>query len=563
MDGSDNVEMIRHHVNEAYWSESSTQFFNNLNYRQGKYTSHDGECRMISQPPVTLQNLVTRILSAIYWEFRRYGGPRKSSTIYPMHHEHFVDLYDLHCLSDIQLSSIADPQASHFLNQALSLVPEFDDSHAIFRCYRLVTELGWGLFAVLAYSDTFFLASRILKEPSWDELCSLIRKNKASLYLFGVRHGLSWRAFCDSVSQGNSHQPRGIDLALPFDDSKYDPLLGIVPVLCLNGTVDVARFDGQDMVDIKENELGQDEWEVSELPTDYMQWTDDEEWPVNPLKFTDRDRREGIECIACRRVVNRHNPCACTPADCCYQPLCEIVEGIYGRGVRVLEDVPAFVALDEYSGLVVPSGWQGDTVYSMRADTFRNTIPSQNNECFKRVAFELHAKKVGNWTRFMNHSCSAHASFTDAFPIGHSYRQLITMQGRDAQAFTELSIDYGNEYFDYSRLCLCKSPECVASTRKQALFNNTLRMVREWDRHVTLKDWSVFSRDEKKKHLEMAIFHARSTTRQFWKIDLHSALEQTFRSYPECRLDMFDILEDDEELDGLDALIDGMDTMAV
>ncbi|CAI6334026.1 unnamed protein product [Periconia digitata] len=73
----------------------------------------------------------------------------------------------------------------------------------------------------------------------------------------------------------------------------------------------------------------------------------------------------------------------------------------------------------------------------------------------------------GNWTRFMNHSCSAHCCF---YPmrVGRT-RIMAVLANRKIPAGVELTVDYGADYWETRGWdCLCNAPKCMSKAKKNA-----------------------------------------------------------------------------------------------
>ncbi|KAF2789609.1 SET domain-containing protein [Melanomma pulvis-pyrius CBS 109.77] len=73
----------------------------------------------------------------------------------------------------------------------------------------------------------------------------------------------------------------------------------------------------------------------------------------------------------------------------------------------------------------------------------------------------IDASIKGNWTRFINHSCEAYATFC-VRRVGN-VRIMVVEAVKDIPANTELTIDYGPEYYGMStsRICQCGAQSCV------------------------------------------------------------------------------------------------------
>lgn len=67
---------------------------------------------------------------------------------------------------------------------------------------------------------------------------------------------------------------------------------------------------------------------------------------------------------------------------------------------------------------------------------------------------------IGNWTRFINHSCDPSGYFDTVEHRGKSLT--VYCLERDIQMFEELTVDYGSEYFiDRGLKCLCNATQHI------------------------------------------------------------------------------------------------------
>lgn len=73
----------------------------------------------------------------------------------------------------------------------------------------------------------------------------------------------------------------------------------------------------------------------------------------------------------------------------------------------------------------------------------------------------IDASMKGNWTRFINHSCDAYATFC-VRRVGN-VRIMAVEAVKDIPANVELTIDYGPEYYgmNTSKICQCGAQSCV------------------------------------------------------------------------------------------------------
>jgi hypothetical protein len=76
------------------------------------------------------------------------------------------------------------------------------------------------------------------------------------------------------------------------------------------------------------------------------------------------------------------------------------------------------------------------------------------------------SQRVGNWTRFINHSCDALLSF---FPcrVG-DMRVMVVLAEKNIPAGVELTVNYGEHYYgkNTTRVCVCGAKKCVSRPKK-------------------------------------------------------------------------------------------------
>ncbi|KAJ4302813.1 hypothetical protein N0V90_001704 [Kalmusia sp. IMI 367209] len=82
-----------------------------------------------------------------------------------------------------------------------------------------------------------------------------------------------------------------------------------------------------------------------------------------------------------------------------------------------------------------------------------------------RTSIFVDGETKGNWTRFINHSCDAHAVFR-IMRIGNT-RIMAVEAAKHIPKGVELSVNYGNEYYgmDTNRRCCCGAANCVEKKR--------------------------------------------------------------------------------------------------
>uniref|UniRef100_A0A8R1HTW3 SET domain-containing protein n=1 Tax=Caenorhabditis japonica TaxID=281687 RepID=A0A8R1HTW3_CAEJA len=124
-----------------------------------------------------------------------------------------------------------------------------------------------------------------------------------------------------------------------------------------------------------------------------------------------------------------------------------------GWGVRPCADIPAGTFIGEYTGELLD-----DTQASERHDStflFETRVGSET--------FTIDAKYSGNYTRFINHSCSPNVKVANV-SWDSEESQLVHMcffTDKLIKCGEELTIDYGESWWENKKFpCLCGSDEC-------------------------------------------------------------------------------------------------------
>jgi len=178
----------------------------------------------------------------------------------------------------------------------------------------------------------------------------------------------------------------------------------------------------------------------------------------SPRRQEKKEKEKGFVYCGCRSEIN--------------EPLVELFDnGRTGVGVRALQDIPNGEVIGEYVGEVYPyrkgtgkltAVRYAGTGYRVRQDVYvRDLGPKikskkrgktdddgedtggleegklKNNEVHSYV---VDAARYGNWTRFLNHSCNAHAYFVE-WNVGQLQRIMVKTQ-RKVQFGEEITIDY-------------------------------------------------------------------------------------------------------------------------
>merc|ERR1711879_1064806 len=79
--------------------------------------------------------------------------------------------------------------------------------------------------------------------------------------------------------------------------------------------------------------------------------------------------------------------------------------------------------------------------------------------------YQIWQERIGNYTRFANHSCKANAQ-SSTFTWLDTQRVIIVSKGIDAS--TEITLDYGDKYWaGLDKACLCGEACCRYRTRNR------------------------------------------------------------------------------------------------
>lgn len=359
--------------------------------------------------------------------------------------------------------------------------------------------------------------------PKWGQLSPMIQANASSLELFAEVRGLAWEAALDhandhfglllkhvfvgnhtmtndatgnrdSITNSGNFGIKSTDATLVHSvpRKEREPGLWTLP---LDPTKAASRNEAQVITtkktlaefkktnprlrlyspvtvvqaDIEESILlpGYDEI--------YPEWIKprDKRRPVDP-RF---DGRKEAECMVCGKKATakstreKTRPCTCNFTDLRRwqwhdnHALYELADtGRIGTGVRALQDLMPGTYLGEYVGEVYPPTdetvndesvgryGKGQYIYLMNITGDPN-IPEQEK------TYNVDAAKLGNWTRYVNHSCKPNTEF---IPVTIGHLQYVAVKAiRPVEFGQQLTVDYGDIYFqgfDYG--CKCGLSTC-------------------------------------------------------------------------------------------------------
>ncbi|KAI9697413.1 MAG: hypothetical protein M1836_004691 [Candelina mexicana] len=316
------------------------------------------------------------------------------------------------------------------------------------RWISIAQEQGWMMLSILANSTAFRTASFELDRLKWAALVERLDANARSLEMFAKLRGLDWKRALD-ISAFNDP---------PLTDDEVQSLLPLKRhhphewFLTLSGGPRPCRFRARDQIDITECDYSDAIFGVTgKRPTGWpYSWA----WPSDPMILRPGT---GWRCHVCKQ----ERIC------CCHEylfvnPLVELIE--YpgkGIGVRTLQRIENGEYLAEYVGRYIPLDYTDPEdpkgVYHLEVDTCSDTSPSEEVPLAR-----ISAAVVGNWTRFMNHSCEPATHFGQIC-VGGRHRSVIRA-ARNIEMFEEITVDYGDTYWKESKLCQCGARSCRWST---------------------------------------------------------------------------------------------------
>lgn len=306
------------------------------------------------------------------------------------------------------------------------------------RYAKFATEHGWMMLSILAHSAGFREAARTLDSESWESLQESINLNFNSLEYFAKIRYLKWATPIRRIPGLYGHVSRHLKQRygdVTEGSIHCHPHDFIVP----ENSLPLKRpcHNGRELFNnTEECEYSSSRFRNKEVPSG---WPAGKEYPSDPT-ITDGD------CWICERT-----DCDCNPANSPQGVLKPLVElryyGKKGAGICALQPIEPRLLLDEYVGRLYPPCYMGDPVYALAIETKEGDVIGL-----------VSAATIGNWTRFINHSCDPNTRFK-SIKIGKRARMMI-MARREIRMFEELTVDYNDEYFKGEMTCQCGSPIC-------------------------------------------------------------------------------------------------------
>ncbi|EAW12779.1 SET domain protein [Aspergillus clavatus NRRL 1] len=287
------------------------------------------------------------------------------------------------------------------------------------RVSHFIRILSWKMFAMCALAEAFRRALHKEDQFVWESLLHKIYENRFSIDTFAQSRHLDWQG---QLLKHTHHPIPAIRRAL-------------IP------TVDLSQehfhhYVVQDGHPRKACHL-KPQINIADISV------------FRPKRFTDgkdptiRDlERDGL-CDLCD-AAHECNCMLVSLAGC----LVELVDYPHkGVGIRSLARFRKGDILAQYVGELQPVDYYGDDVYAL----------THESKMISKPLAIISAKRYGNWTRFISHSCDPLTIFTRR-TIGKRTMTVVEVI-RDISPFEEITVDYGRAYWK-SRTCLCGEPRC-------------------------------------------------------------------------------------------------------
>ncbi|KAK2764999.1 hypothetical protein FQN54_008698 [Arachnomyces sp. PD_36] len=290
---------------------------------------------------------------------------------------------------------------------------------------------GWMLLAICAHSDGFIWASRHVVDNIWFRICSLIWKNRRSIELFSKVRGLDWISVLPEEATEDGDLVRQ-DLGETLNVPTGDPFHWYVAE---DGSTKQPFYAGKLQQTIPAN--------FSTASNSAHELT-----PLMEIVAIG-------SCLLCRST----SFCSCNLVSQSlffYPPLVELTPcSTRGLGIRALQPIREGTLLGEYLGEVFPATLPDGTLLEVDP-TYALSMTSPGSGPVLAV---IDSSEYGNWTRFINHSCRPSTIFfadTIARRLG-----MFVSATRDIGMFEELTIDYGDDYFNTGTMyCKCGEDCC-------------------------------------------------------------------------------------------------------
>ncbi|PYH88329.1 SET domain-containing protein, partial [Aspergillus ellipticus CBS 707.79] len=288
----------------------------------------------------------------------------------------------------------------------------------------LISKLGWRVLAICSQSQAFRAMCRDPDQKLWEKVFAKLHEYSFNVEVLARNTGMDWRGLLSA--HADLEIPGLNDGLAPLDDLSQGKTHDIV--------VDPATRTTREPVFNNRRQV---------IIDDYIFKTGD--WHVGQPNPALRAGNDYGECDLCGSAED----CDCAVHRFPGEMIQLVDTGTMGVGVRTLIGFKKGDILGEFLGRLFPPHYAGDPVYALKMLSKTGVPPGT-------VAM-ISPRRLGNWTRFINHSCEPSMEF-GMRTIGK--RATMTLEPiRNIHAFEELTIDYGADYWQDLE-CQCGTPRC-------------------------------------------------------------------------------------------------------
>ncbi|KAJ5518256.1 hypothetical protein N7453_000678 [Penicillium expansum] len=308
----------------------------------------------------------------------------------------------------------------------ISCVESFKAEHGEFqpvtpnsRFLEFVTALGWKMFAICSHAEAFRRGIKEADDRTWACLLEKIQENFLSIELYAHSRTLKWRNILWA------HQGYPI-LGLPDMKAEIEAYMAWKvdhphhTVITLDGKLKEPTYKGK---------LQQ---HINESIYDPKKWRGRKQDPTLRHMPNGSSTNVGRECALCGSPVS----CDCRLTSRAGE-LVELREyPNTGTGVRALTRFMRGDILDIFMGELLPNSVEEVYPLTQSDDKIDAQPGTARNLC------TVCPHQLGNWTRYISHSCRPSTQFTTR-TIGD--RVVCTVEAvRDILPFEEITVGYGD-----------------------------------------------------------------------------------------------------------------------
>mmetsp|Transcript_66263 Transcript_66263/g.117672 ORF Transcript_66263/g.117672 Transcript_66263/m.117672 type:complete len:167 (-) Transcript_66263:956-1456(-) len=132
-----------------------------------------------------------------------------------------------------------------------------------------------------------------------------------------------------------------------------------------------------------------------------------------------------------------------------------------GFGVVAKELIPKGTFWGAYTGEALTS----DASLNKSGSYSYDLYPASHANIPSNTSTVVDSEHFGNYTRFVNHSCSPNSWSCQVWIPGGTEPVIAFFTSKDVRPDEELCVDYGGRYFQTGLQCRCGAPNCMRATK--------------------------------------------------------------------------------------------------